>query len=101
MRLTLDQVRTVATLARLGLTPDELERMRDQLSTILESIERIEELDTDAIPPTAQTIALTNVLRADVSRPSLARDVVLANAPRHRDGFFEVRTPFPGEDAQS
>ena len=98
MRLTTEQVRAVANLARLGLDADELERMRDQLSSILESIALIEELDTAAIPPTAQTIALTNVLRDDIAASSLPRDAVLRNAPRQRDGFFEVDTVF-GSDA--
>jgi aspartyl-tRNA(Asn)/glutamyl-tRNA(Gln) amidotransferase subunit C len=101
MRLTTDQVRNVAALARLGLTEHELERMRDQLSSILEHIELIEELDTDAIPPTAQTIELTNVMRPDVAGESLPQDVALANAPRQRDGFFEVRTPFSAGEQES
>ena len=97
MRLTTEQVQAVATLARLGLDPAELERMRDQLSSILSSIEAIDELDTDAISPTAQTINLTNVVREDVAEPSLPQELVLRNAPRSRNGFFEVRTPFAGE----
>lgn len=101
MRLTTEQVRSVAALARLGLSEAETERMRDQLSSILSSIELIEELDTEAIPPTAQTIDLTNVVRDDIAEASLPRDVVLANAPRHRDGFFEVRTPFAAGDSES
>jgi aspartyl-tRNA(Asn)/glutamyl-tRNA(Gln) amidotransferase subunit C len=101
MRLTIEQVEAVAALARLGLEPAELERMRDQLSSILSSIEQLDELDTAAIPPTAQTIDLTNVLREDVAEPSLDRDVVLRNAPRQHDGFFEVHTPFGGGDAES
>jgi aspartyl-tRNA(Asn)/glutamyl-tRNA(Gln) amidotransferase subunit C len=49
-------------------------------------------LDTDAIPPTAQVIAMTNVLRPDIVTGSLTRDAVLANAPRQSEGFFEVKT---------
>jgi aspartyl-tRNA(Asn)/glutamyl-tRNA(Gln) amidotransferase subunit C len=101
MKLTLEQVRNVAALARLGLSPDELERMREQLSSILSSIEKIEELDTAAIPPTAQTIDLMDVMREDVARPSLPRDQALMNAPRQRDGFFEVHTPFASEESES
>lgn len=101
MRLTIEQVRNVAALARLGLSDTEQERMRDQLSSILTSIALIEELDTDAIPPTAQTIDLINVVREDVAAPSLPIDVVLRNAPRHRDGFFEVRTPFAAGESES
>lgn len=98
MKLTTTEVKTVAALARLGLSDDEIELMREQLSSILSHIELINELDTGAIEPTAQTIALTNVMREDVARPSLPLDQALMNAPRHRQGFFEVRTPF-GSDA--
>ena len=101
MKLTLEQVKNVAALARLGLSAAELERMREQLSSILSSIEKIEALDTDAIPPTAQTIDLTDVLRDDIAEPSLPLDLVLRNAPRHRDGFFEVHTPFAAEETES
>ena len=101
MKLTLEQVQNVAALARLGLSAAELERMREQLSSILSSIEKIEALDTDAIPPTAQTIDLTDVLRDDIAEPSLPLDLVLRNAPRHRDGFFEVHTPFAAEETES
>jgi aspartyl-tRNA(Asn)/glutamyl-tRNA(Gln) amidotransferase subunit C len=72
--------------------------MRGQLSSILTSIEKLDELDTAAIPPTAQTIELVDVMREDVAGPSLPIDQVLKNAPRQRDGFFEVDTPFGGEE---
>ena len=101
MRLTTDEVKKVASLARLGLSPDEVELMREQLSSILTSIDLINELDTASIPPTAQTIVLTNVMRDDVSRPSLSLEQVLMNAPRHRDGFFEVRSPFGSDGDES
>lgn len=96
MALTLADVEHVAALARLGLTADEKERLRVQLSSILEHIDALSDLDTDAIPPTAQVIELTNVLREDTARPSLPRDVILANAPRHADGFFEVDAVLSG-----
>ena len=100
MRLTTDEVKAVAALARLGLTSDETERMREQLSSILSAIELINELDTAAIPPTAQTLDLNNVMRDDVPRASLPLDQVLMNAPRQRDGFFEVRTPFGSDEVE-
>ena len=90
MRLSYEEVEYVAALARLGLGDDEITRMRDQLSSILEHIAAIDELDTGAIPPTAQVVALTNVMRQDVVRDSLPRDAVLGNAPRQSEGFFEV-----------
>src|SRR5262245_61492717 len=101
MRLTIEDVEHVAALARLGLTEEEKERMRDQLSSILEHIAALEEIDTAAIPPTAQTIALTNVMRDDEVRPSLPVAQVLANAPRRSGDFFEVHTPLGGDEDES
>jgi aspartyl-tRNA(Asn)/glutamyl-tRNA(Gln) amidotransferase subunit C len=98
MRLTLADVEHVAALARLGLTDEEKERMRQQLSSILEHIATLNEVDTSAIPPTAQVITLTNVMRDDIVCPSLPVDAVLANAPRRSGNFFEVHTPLGGEE---
>ena len=79
----------VEYLARLGLTGDELTRLEGQLNHILDQYEKLAELDTDDIPPTAQTIELENILRDDVVRPSLPIDAVLANA-QATDGDFIV-----------
>jgi aspartyl-tRNA(Asn)/glutamyl-tRNA(Gln) amidotransferase subunit C len=98
MRLTDAEVEHVAELARLGLTADEVGLLRDQLSVILDHIAALDEVDTAAIPPTAQVLDLTNVMRADDVRPSLPRHAVLANAPRERDGFFEVDAVLTGGD---
>lgn len=101
MALTLADVDHVATLARLGLTDAERERMRDQLSTILEHIGELSLLDTDAIPPTASVAGLTNVWREDDVRPSFTPEQVFLNAPRVDDDCFVVRSPLgtEGEDA--
>jgi aspartyl-tRNA(Asn)/glutamyl-tRNA(Gln) amidotransferase subunit C len=98
MGLTIDEVKAVAELARLHLSPEELERMRDQLSSILDHIASLDELDTAVISPTAQVIDLTNVMRYDEVRPSLSPEAVLANAPRKNDGFFEVHAVLTGGD---
>ncbi|MBA2521182.1 MAG: Asp-tRNA(Asn)/Glu-tRNA(Gln) amidotransferase subunit GatC [Chloroflexia bacterium] len=98
MHLSLAEVDHVATLARLGLAGDERERLREQLSSILDHISALNQLDTAAIAPTAQVVELTNVMRADEVRPSLPRDALLANAPRQRDGFFEVHAILTGND---
>jgi aspartyl-tRNA(Asn)/glutamyl-tRNA(Gln) amidotransferase subunit C len=90
MALTREEVEHVAALARLGLSDGEITRLQDQLSSILEHIEAIDRLDTNAIPPTAQVIAMTNVMRPDMVIDSLPREAVLENAPRQTDGFFEV-----------
>ena len=91
MSLTLSDVEHVAALARLGLRDDEKERLRQQLSSILEHIAVLNQVDTSAIPPTAQVVDLVNVLRDDIVEPSLPQSEVLRNAPRSRDGFIEVR----------
>ncbi len=90
-------VEHVAHLARLGLVEDELARLEVQLNHILEQYAVLARLDTDAIPPTAQTIELENILREDVSRPSLSQAEALANAPR-RDGSYVVVPAILGGD---
>ncbi|MEX1141049.1 MAG: Asp-tRNA(Asn)/Glu-tRNA(Gln) amidotransferase subunit GatC [Thermoleophilaceae bacterium] len=89
-----EQVLHVARLARLRLTDDEVERMTGELSTVLDHIEKIGELDLDGVEPTSHVIALENVLRPDEPRPSLPRDVALAGAP-DTDGVG-FRVPSPG-----
>ena len=101
MALTIADVEHVAALARLGLSDAEKERLRDQLSSILEHIDALSEVDTDAIPPTASVIPLSNVLRDDVAQPSLPRDLVLSNAPSQTDGFFEVDAVLGGEESEA
>ena len=88
--LTRSDVEHVAHLARLGLTDDELTRLEGQLNHILEQYTKLAELDTEAIPPTAQTIELENILREDAARPSLPPEVVLGNAPEREGDFFVV-----------
>ncbi|MDQ7030506.1 MAG: Asp-tRNA(Asn)/Glu-tRNA(Gln) amidotransferase subunit GatC [Ardenticatenia bacterium] len=92
MALSKADVDHIAQLARLTLTPEEKERFREQLSAILEHAARLQELDTEAIPPTAQVIEWRNVMREDRVTPSLAQEDVLANAPEARDGYFVVPT---------
>lgn len=81
MSLTHEQVTHIAELAKLKLSPEEIDRLTRQLSAILEYAERLNELDTAAIAPTASVIPNQNVMRADLVRPSLSREQVLANAP--------------------
>jgi len=79
--LSRDHVAHVAHLARLGLTDEELTRLEGQLNHILDQYAVLAELDTEHIAPTAQTIELENILRADVVTPSLPVDEALAGAP--------------------
>ncbi len=70
MAISREQVEHVAHLARLGLSDDETDRLQQQLSQILGHMQMIDRLDTSAIPPTAQVIPLSSVMRDDVARPS-------------------------------
>jgi len=88
-----EQVLHVARLARLQLSEEEIERMTNELSGILEHVDRITALDLDDVEPTSHVVALENVLRADEPEPSLSRDVALANAPDASDGMFRVPSP--------
>ncbi len=94
MALTTKEVEHVARLARLRLSPEELEKMRVQLSNILDYIDMLKEVDVAGVPPTAQVTDLLNILRADEVRPSLPREDVLMNAPDQQDGMFRVKAIF-------
>ena len=83
-------VRHVARLARLRLEPDEQERMRDELSVILDHVERIQSLDLDGIPPTTHVVELQNVLREDEARPGLSQEEALREAPEVVEEKFAV-----------
>ncbi len=91
MKLSREDVGHIAQLARLGLTEAEVEKLREQLSQILETFEVLQQVDTAGIPPTAQSIALQNVLSDDDVAESLPSSQVLANAPQKNQGFFRVQ----------
>ena len=88
-----DQVLHVARLARLRLDDGEVERMSGELSTILDHIEKINQLDLDGVEPTSHVVEVENVLRPDDPRPSLPREEALRQAPDSADGGFRVPTP--------
>ena len=98
MPLTRAQVRHVAQLARIGLEAGDEEFYAEQLSGILEHIDRLQEVPTDDIAPTAQVVEVSNPLREDVPRPGLTQAEALSNAPEARDGFFVVKAIQEGED---
>lgn len=83
-------VQHVAALARLGLTDAEIDVMQGQLNRILEAIGQLQSVDTSAVGPTAQVIALENVMREDVARPSIGREAALANAPLREGPHLRV-----------
>ena len=91
MKLSREEVLNVARLARLGLVEAEINKLGEQLSDILENFEILQQVDTSGVSPTAQSIALQNVLRDDEVVPSLPPDEILANAPRKEGDCFRVR----------
>jgi aspartyl-tRNA(Asn)/glutamyl-tRNA(Gln) amidotransferase subunit C len=91
MALTGETVEHVAELAKLGLTEEEIETYREQLSAILEYAAILERLNTDAIPPTASVLPLSNVMRDDEPTSSLSQADALANAPAETEGWFQVK----------
>lgn len=90
MGLTVEEVRKIASLARLKLTPEEEKRYAEQLSAILEYAAQLQKVDTSQIPPTATVLPLNAPLREDLVRPSAPRDEILANAPDEGEGMFRV-----------
>jgi aspartyl-tRNA(Asn)/glutamyl-tRNA(Gln) amidotransferase subunit C len=90
MALTREEVLHVAELARLSLSPEEIELFTLQLNEILEYVEKLQELDTSGVAPLAHVIPLFNVFREDQVRESLPLDAVLENAPAREDGNFLV-----------
>jgi aspartyl-tRNA(Asn)/glutamyl-tRNA(Gln) amidotransferase subunit C len=88
-----EQVLHVARLARLRLSDEEVERMSSELSTILDHIEKINELDLDSVEPTSHVVEVENVLRADEPRDSWPREQILELAPDAGDGGFRVPSP--------
>jgi aspartyl-tRNA(Asn)/glutamyl-tRNA(Gln) amidotransferase subunit C len=91
MSLTRAEVQHIAELAKLQLTEAEETLYQEQLSDILDYVQRLNTLDTAAIPPTATVLPLRSVMRDDVARPSLPADQILANAPARAGDSFEVR----------
>jgi len=91
MKLDLAEVEHIAELAKLSLTKREQGKLREQLSAILKYFERLQRLDTEAIPPTATVLPLRNVMRPDEVEPSLPPEDILANAPQTEEGYFKVK----------
>ncbi len=90
MAISEDQVRHVATLARLGLSDEQIEALGKDLNDILVQIDKIQALDLTGVEPTTHAAAVTNVTRPDVVRPGLSREDALRNAPEQQDGAFLI-----------
>ena len=96
--LSREDVAHVAHLARLGLSEDEISRLHGQLDHILDQYTVLATLDTDGIPPTAQTIEVETILREDVVMPGLTVDEALAGAPERIGDHLVVPAILGGAD---
>ncbi len=90
-RISKEEVKHVANLARLAITDDETEKLQKQLDSIITFAEQLNELDTENIEPTTHVLHMKNVLREDKASKGLPREEVLKNAPDQQDG--QIRVP--------
>jgi len=89
--LSREEIQHIATLARVGLSEEDIARFREQLSEILDYFQRLRQVNTEGVPPTAHTLPLHNIMRDDQPRPPFDKEEVLRNAPRREEDFFSVR----------
>jgi len=100
MAISEEQVRHIALLARLELTDEQVAEYGEQLNSVLEHIDTIQQLDLEGVEPTAHALDAVNETRADEPQPCLSQDAALANAPEAADGAFVVpRIVGGGEEA--
>ena len=91
MKLSREEVLHIARLARIDLSEEEIGRFSEQLSNLLGHFQALQEVDTEGVPPTAQSVDLRSVMREDSVVPSFAPEDIMANAPRSEGGCFRVK----------
>ncbi|PKR76714.1 Asp-tRNA(Asn)/Glu-tRNA(Gln) amidotransferase GatCAB subunit C [Halalkalibacillus sediminis] len=89
-KISTDQVKHVANLARLAITEEEAEKYSEQLSKIIDFSEQLNELDTTGVEPTTHVLDMKNVMRKDEPKEWITREDALKNAPDKQDGQFKV-----------
>ena len=97
-KISLEQVRHVAKLARLALSEQQISKIAPQLESILEYVAKIERIDVSGVEPMAHVLPLKNVLREDVAEPGLTVEQVLQNAPDSDGAFFKVPKIIGGDE---
>ena len=90
MKVTREDVEIVALLSRLSIDEKDMDKNIQELSDFLEYVDRLQQVDTENVMPTAHVLPIQNVFREDVVKPSLDRDLALSNAPESEDGYFRV-----------
>ena len=91
-RLSADEVRRVAALCRIGLSDDEVERLRDEMSSLIAEVSVLQSIDTTSVEPTGHAVeGVHTVMRDDTPTPPMPVEDVLSNAPRREGNYFRVR----------
>ncbi len=90
MKISKEEIEHIATLARLSLSGEEKELFGSQLSSVLNYMEKLNELDTKDVEPTSHVLSLSNVMRDDIPKTSIPKEDALRNAPDHTEKFFRV-----------
>ena len=90
-KLSEEEVKHVAKLAKLELTPSEVKKFQEQLSQVLAYVEILEEVRTEKTEPTSQVTSLENVFRGDKAKASLFQKEVLSGAKQNYQGFFKIK----------
>ena len=90
MKISEQDIKTVASLSRLRIRSEEVQEVTAQLDKFLTYVENLQAIDTTQIEPTTYALPMQNVFRADEVKPSLERELALSNAPLKEDGYFKV-----------
>ena len=90
MKVTEQDIKTVASLSRLSISEEELPQVMEQLDKFLVYVENLQTIDTANIEPTTYALPMQNVFRKDEVKKSLDRELALSNAPLKEDGYFKV-----------
>tara|TARA_B100000427_G_scaffold304527_1_gene289850 strand:- start:398 stop:697 length:300 start_codon:yes stop_codon:yes gene_type:complete len=92
--LTSEAIRHLASLTRISMSDEEVEKMRDEMSNILDNIAVLNEINTDSVDPTGHSVDLKSVLRDDVSKDSLPTADILSNAPNYDEDLIKIKPVF-------
>ena len=90
MKITTEEAKKIALLSRLEFSPEDLEKMRDSMNSILTYMEELNQYDTTDVAPTVHAVEQYNVMREDVPNTSFTNEEALMNAPDAEDGYFKV-----------
>lgn len=90
--LTTDEVKKVAEMARIELSNEEVEKFQQDLSSVLDYVDALKEVDTDGLEIVSSVTGLENVSRADIAKPIDYQEEIMANAPQTKDKYYKVKS---------